>query len=431
MTFVLLGSRAALARQFASKAGKHECLSVSRHSDADATLDLQHATQDQLLRAAATLRTLASGGSEITVFLFATTYTYDGDIAIAKRAVQLSRLLRARRVIYVSSWVVALEGGGMDFPYRRAKLECEELIHREWEGESSVVRVANVIGSPELLQQRMLDQFGTLLPRSCVRCYIHVDEACAALLEAATAPFEFGSEQALYSAYGTRKSIGELVDAAAGPRPPLPPVLGAFRIVLGLVPSPLRDALLYLPRLFLYMCIALLSHVHIYFKGWYLAGEFAPKTERELRSFFNHQSNKVPKTRHAQKMQSHAARRTPHRRTSFSPPPPPLLLPLRLPRLPTARHARRSHTTTPVPLTLPLTSHGHCPLPLSHPGLSDVTRIPARFRWSSSATAPSAPSLASARVITSSSQRLTSRACQRSSQTAPRGCRRVSPSRWL
>jgi len=293
MVFVVLGSRASLARQLVRKAGKEVCLSVSRHSDADATLDLQHATQDQLLRAAAILRTLAPGGSELTVFLFATTYTYDGDIAIAKRAVQLSRLLRARRLVYVSSWVVSLEGKGMDFPYRRAKLECEQLIHRDWEGESAVVRVANVIGSPELLQQRVLDQFGALLPRSCVRCFIHVDDACAALLEAARAPHEFRSEQALYSAFGRRQSIGELLDASTGPRPPLPPVLGAFRIGLGLLPSPLRDALLYLTRLALYICIALLSHVHIYFKGWHSAGEFAPMTERELRSFFNHQSNKA------------------------------------------------------------------------------------------------------------------------------------------
>ncbi|KAL3893530.1 MAG: hypothetical protein SGPRY_014167, partial [Prymnesium sp.] len=352
MTFVLLGSRAALARQFASKAGKHVCLSVSRHSDADATIDLQHATHEQLLRAAAVLRTLAPGGSELTVFLFATTYTYDGDIAIAKRSVQLCRLLRARRLVYLSSWVVALEGG-MNFPYRRAKLECEQLIDREWEGESVVVRVSNVYGSPELLQQRMLDQLGTLLPRSCMRCYIHVDDACAALLEAATAPHDFGSEQMLYSAYGRRQCISDLLDDSAAPRPPLPFLLGAAlsleeqvsypfvsvpqpaglstrhnthaletgahphdllaniehtkfeeqlqrvgeeggaRIGLGLLSSPLRRALLFFTRLLLYVCIAILSHVHVYFKGWYRAGVFAPSTERELRSFFNHRANKA------------------------------------------------------------------------------------------------------------------------------------------
>ena len=289
-TYVLLGSRAALARQFARQPGKPDCIAVSRHADADATLDLQHATQDQLLRAAAAIRTKASG-SDLVVFLFATSYTYDGDLEIAKRAIQLSRLIRARRIIYLSSWVVALPEGGMDFPYRRAKLECEKMIEREWESESAVVRVANVIGSPELLQQRMIDNFGTVLPRSCMRCYIHVDEACAALREAATAPIEFGSEQALYSAYGSRQTIGALLSSSNTPRPPLPPLLGAFRVILGLLPSPIRAAMLYATRRVLYVLIMLLSYVHVYFKGWYFAGEFAPSSERELRSFFNHKCN--------------------------------------------------------------------------------------------------------------------------------------------
>ena len=292
-TYILLGSRAALARQFAKQTGKAGCLAVSRHADADATLDLQHATQDQLLRAAAALRTAAPVGSQLIVYLFATSYTYDGDIEIAKRAIQLARLLRARRIVYLSSWVVALPGGGLDFPYRRAKLECEQMIEREWDGESAVVRVANVIGSPELLQQRMLDNFGTLLPRSCMRCYIHVDEACAVLREAAAAPLEVGAEQLLFSAYGSRQTIGALLCSRTSPQPPLPTVLGASRVVLSLLPSPVRDALLYLTRLVIYVLIALLSHFHVYFKGWYLAGEFAPSSERELRSFFNHRSNKV------------------------------------------------------------------------------------------------------------------------------------------
>lgn len=70
-------------------------------------------------------------------------------------------------------------------------------------------------------------------------------------------------------------------------------VPGGARIGLGLLSSPLRRALLFFTRLLLYVCIAILSHVHVYFKGWYRAGVFAPSTERELRSFFNHRSNKA------------------------------------------------------------------------------------------------------------------------------------------
>ena len=91
--------------------------------------------------------------TELTASGFLPYYTYDGDLEITKRTIQLSRLLRAKRIIYLSSWVVSLPDGGLDFPYRRAKLECEQMIAREWAGESAVVRVANVIGSPELLQQ--------------------------------------------------------------------------------------------------------------------------------------------------------------------------------------------------------------------------------------------------------------------------------------
>lgn len=270
MPIVALGARSPLAKHFcrrASAAGL-QCLSVSRHDGDDHVLDLQTATEDELVLAAAKLR-LVTTDAVLDFVLFATTYTYAGDLAIVRNSIRLAALAKARRVVYVSSWVVALEPGrlALDFAYRRAKRDCERLLEDAWAGEGIVVRVSNVYGSAELLQQKLLDRVGRLLPRSCTRCWIHIDHVCDALLCAVSRAFEVAKGRCgLLSAYGARKTIGEMLPH------------------IGIAPWPLcvlPEIVCAIIRAVLLLLVCVLSHFHTYFVGWWRAGSFNPTTERE------------------------------------------------------------------------------------------------------------------------------------------------------
>eukprot|EP01065_Artemidia_motanka_P004190 TRINITY_DN1200_c0_g2_i2.p1 TRINITY_DN1200_c0_g2~~TRINITY_DN1200_c0_g2_i2.p1 ORF type:complete len:689 (+),score=198.42 TRINITY_DN1200_c0_g2_i2:760-2826(+) len=260
-SFIVLGSASALAGHFmaaAADAGRRCCGVSRRRPDGVRT----HAACDlsDSAAAVAVARQLSGEWRGSAAVLFATTYTQAGDEALVRAAVSFAEAAGCTSFVFISSWVAGFEPAALDFGYRAAKRAAEREVAEcssKFPGGVDIVRVSNVIGAPDLVQQRLLDRFGSLLPSTCTRAYIDVAKVCEELIR-----FRPAAGARVHSLYGRRLAVGPLS------RPPL--------VVL-------RPLCLF-ARICNRALLAGLRQVHTYFQGWTWSLA-SPCCEEELLSF--------------------------------------------------------------------------------------------------------------------------------------------------